>query len=291
LHQKWSLLEELKSPVDWLILGDSSCSQGVVPSIFKAQLNQTAINLCTTGDMGALGDLWMLEEYIQRFGIPRNVVIVHTFDIWYRDFNPVRLGQVPRPWKFWELHTFGDSLMQEQGTQFNTFLERYVPLYSQNKTIGTMIRNLLAGDLKPFTPKWEMGPDGFVPAYEPKPEIVLAGEMQQIEFTAQNAFKVSYLNDQALLELVEVADEYAMNIYVLNSPVFEDLNSHPEYQSYYLAMENYLQYVASLGTDFHYIISVKTFPASKMQNPDHLIVSGAEEYTYWIINEILQVKQ
>ena len=289
IHQKWNLLGDLNSPVDWLILGDSSCSQGVMPAIFKTELNQSAINLCTTGDMGTLGDLWMLEEYIERFGPPKNVVVMHTFDIWHRIFNPVRLGQIPRPWKFWENHIFGIDLLTEKDFRNDTFLEHYVPIYSQNKTIGTIIRSALAGKHNPFDAMWEIGDDGFVPALEPKPDIVLAGEQQQINFVSENNFQVSRLNDQALREMAGLADRYDFKLYLANSPVFEGLFANSDYQDYFQSVQSYLQEVANQSANVHHISSVMTFPAEQMQNPDHLIVSGADEFTRWLVGEILQI--
>jgi hypothetical protein len=149
IHQKWNLLGKLSKPVDWLILGDSSCSQGVMPEIFSTELNQTAINLCTTGDMGTLDNLWLIEEYIQRFGPPKNILVVHAFDIWHRAFNPVRLGQVPRQWEFWEEHSFGTSLMEDPDIRRGIFIDHYLPLYSQNRSLGTNIRGISMGG-KPF---------------------------------------------------------------------------------------------------------------------------------------------
>ncbi|MEB3357540.1 MAG: hypothetical protein VKK04_12500, partial [Synechococcales bacterium] len=43
---KWNLLTDLKQPADWLVLGDSSCNQGVVPEILSQELGGTALNLC-----------------------------------------------------------------------------------------------------------------------------------------------------------------------------------------------------------------------------------------------------
>jgi hypothetical protein len=288
IHQKWNLLGDLDSPVDWLILGDSSCSQGVMPEIFKSELNQTAINLCTTGDMGTVDNLWLLEEYIERFGAPKNVLIVHTFDIWHRNFNPVRLGQVPRPWKFWEDHSFGTEFMSDKDVRNETFIEHYVPLLSQNKTVRMIIRSTLAGNNNPFKSIWAMTENGFVPAFQPKPEIVLAGEQQQLDFVSENPFTVSFINNQALQEMAELAERYDFNLYLANSPVFEDLYTNSDYQEYNQSLQSYLQDVANQSTNVQHIASVKTFPAEQMQNPDHLIVSGAEEYTRWLVGEILK---
>lgn len=288
IHQKWNLLGDLDSPVDWLILGDSSCSQGVMPEIFKSELNQTAINLCTTGDMGTVDNLWLLEEYIERFGAPKNVLIVHTFDIWHRNFNPVRLGQVPRPWKFWEDHSFGTEFMSDKDVRNETFIEHYVPLLSQNKTVRMIIRSTLVGKNNPFKSMWAMTENGFVPASEPKPEIVYAGEQQQVDFVSENPFTVSFINNQALQEMAELAERYDFNLYLANSPVFEDLYTNSDYQEYNQSLQSYLQDVANQSTSVFHIASVKTFPADQMQNPDHLIVSGAEEYTRWLVGEILR---
>jgi len=289
LHQKWNLLGNLDTSVDLLILGDSSCSQGVVPAILEAGLHQSAINLCTTGDMGTLGDLWMLEEYIQRFGSPKVVLIVHTFDIWHREFNPVRLGQIPRPWNFWKEHSFGESLVEPQHVRQEIFLEHYVPMYSQSRTVGSIIRSSLAGEHNILRPQWEMSEDGFVPAYEPKPEVVIAGEQQQLEFVSQNQFQVSELNDHAIRKLEELAGTYQFSLILVNAPVYVGLYSHPEYQAYYQALHSYLQSVADQSSHTHHVAGISTFPAEQMQNPDHLILTGAEEYSHWLVEQINQI--
>lgn len=291
IHQKWNLLGKLSKPVDWLILGDSSCSQGVMPEVFTTELNQTAINLCTTGDMGTLDNLWLIEEYIQRFGPPQNILVVHTFDIWHRQFNPVRLGQVPRPWRFWEAHTNGSELMEEVDTRNGIFIDHYLPLYSQNNSIGMIIRGIFSGEHKPFVSKWAMDKDGFVPAYESKPEVVKAGEQQQIQFATENVFKVSYLNDESLRKMMRLAEENQINLYLANAPAFEGLYSNPAYQAYFQDLQTYLAGIANESGNGYHIPAVMTFPVDQMQNPDHLIVSGAEEFTHWLIEEIQKISE
>jgi hypothetical protein len=290
IHQKWKMLGKINRPVDWVILGDSSCSQGIMPAVFSTELNQIAVNFCTIGDMGTVGDLWMLEEYIQRVGAPKNVLVVHTFDIWYREFNPVRLGQIPRPWGFWQAHSFGEDFMQEKEVRNGIFLERYVPLYSQRGTIGRIIRNTLAGNHNPLKAMWINEPDGFVPAIEPKPLIVEDGEKQMVDFVNQNTFSVSQINDQALRKMLEVADLNDIKLVIANAPIYEGLFSNASYQGYFQSLQSYLQGAAAKYDHTQYVSSVKTFPADQMQTPDHLIVPGAEEYTHWLIGEILKLR-
>jgi hypothetical protein len=79
-----------------------------------------------------------------------------------------------------------------------------------------IIRSLFAGKLNPFNFQWKMTESGFVPAYEAKPDIVLAGEQQQIEFATENKFSVSSIYDQALQEIVDLADKYDFQVYLAN---------------------------------------------------------------------------
>src|SRR5438128_2449200 len=80
---KWELLREQERPVDWLVLGDSSGNQGVVPAVLSERLGGSSLNLCTVGDLLAVNDAWMLETYIGTVGAPRKVLMVHAYDIWH----------------------------------------------------------------------------------------------------------------------------------------------------------------------------------------------------------------
>ena len=287
IHQKWWLLGDLNEPVDWLILGDSSCNQGVMPAYFENRLGESAVNLCTIGDLGVVNDLWMLEEYIDRFGAPKAVVIVHVYDIWARDINPVLFGQVPRRWGFWEQHTLGPSLFEDQKVRDQTFLERYVPLYSQSRTITTILRNSLLLQHNPFVAGWRLEADGFLPATEPHPEVVQQGALDHARFAAENVFQISTLNDVAMQELIEIANAYQIEVYLVNSPVYEGLYAEPAYQSYLSGVQEKLAEFASDSLYVYHIAPVRAFPEELMQNPDHLILAGAEQYTDWLIDQIL----
>ena len=116
VREKWTLLLNLKEPVEWLVLGDSSGNQAVDPALLDARLGGRSLNLCTTGNALVLGDLWMLETYLRRFGPPRGVVLVHTYDLWGRDKNSNTVADVPLPWGYWTerehpLHLGTEELM------------------------------------------------------------------------------------------------------------------------------------------------------------------------------------
>jgi hypothetical protein len=286
IHQKWWLLEYLDEPVDWLILGDSSCNQGVMPSIFENELGETAVNLCTIGNLGTVNDLWMLEEYIDRFGPPRHVLIVHVYDIWHRPLDPVLFGQVPRPWGFWNEHTFGSALFEDEAVREEAFLERFVPLYSQTRAITSILRMSLMLQHNPFKPGWHLEADGFLAATESHTDVVVNGALEHIQFVTENIFTISPTNDMAMQEIGVIADNYGFEVYLVNSPVYQGLYNNPAYQNYLNGLQQKLSEFDRDSAYVFHIPAVRTFPAELMQNPDHLILPGAEQYTHWLIEQI-----
>ena len=78
-----------------LILGDSSAAQGVDPEFWTNASGESAINLATIGDATVVNDAWMLETYLERFGRPNKVVIVHAYDIWHRELKQNVVVQIP----------------------------------------------------------------------------------------------------------------------------------------------------------------------------------------------------
>lgn len=102
---KWSKLLTLQRPVDVLVLGDSTGLQGVDPTVLDQTLGGRSLNLCTVGNMLVVNSAWMLDQYIQRFGPPKQVVLVHTYDVWHRKVNSstrLLLAETPLPWGAWD---------------------------------------------------------------------------------------------------------------------------------------------------------------------------------------------
>ncbi len=285
IYQKWKLLTRLDAPVDWLILGDSSCNQGVIPSLFESELGETGLNLCTIGNMTALEDLWMLEEYIQCFGPPQNVLIVHVYDMWWRDFDPALLARITLPWGYWREFSLSEQVVGGERDRV-LFLESYVPLYSQNTTLGNILRKALLLQANPFSSPWQLDQAGFLPAYESRPESVELDAHRHIEFVSQNAFDLSEINQVAMERILALADRHGFQVYLAMNPLYEGLYADENYQNYMKDVQAHLEAFAAHSQHVHFIPTVKTFPADQMQNADHLVLSGAQEYTRWLIGEI-----
>jgi hypothetical protein len=285
IKNKWRLLLDQDTPVDWLILGDSSVNQGVIPSVIEAEIGKTALNLGTIGNMTLVDDLWMLEEYIGRFGPPQKVAIIHVFDVWHRSFNPMLLAHVPLPWGFWENYSLSEELIQEEAEK-DLFIERFAPLYTQNRTLRQNIYATLTNLRSPFDTGYRLDEDGYFPAQDPAPARVILGAEDQINFTRENGFFISYTNQMLLEDLIRMAENYQMDIYLMNSPIYEGLYHAPAFEAYTRNMHTALENIAQTSPYFHYIPEMKTFTAEQMQNPDHLITAGAEIYTRWLVNEL-----
>ena len=125
IKAKWNLLIGLKRPVDVLVVGDSSCYLGIDPEVIESDVGGTALNLCTIGDMTAVGDYWMLDHYVRRFGPPRTVIIGHVHDIWHRSMSPILVEQVPVPDAFFDLYT---KVLGFHWIQYYWSLARYTTL-------------------------------------------------------------------------------------------------------------------------------------------------------------------
>lgn len=285
-YQKWQLLKRLDEPVDWLILGDSSVNQGVIPSIFETKLHERAINLGTNGNMILLDDLWMLEYYIQKFGPPENIVIVHVYDVWQRDFNPVLLGQIPLTWGFWKRFSATETLVWNRNIQRDIFLEHYAPIYSQNKTLGQIFQETFIDFRNPFQSRWRIDGDGYTLAYVPMPDIVVADAKDHIKFASENKFHLADLNQRVMDQIKMLANEYGINVYILMGPQYKGLNADPNFQRYLKSVMDELSRYSLSSDRIQFISDIKTFSADQMQNTDHLIDSSAREYTNWLISQI-----
>jgi hypothetical protein len=287
LQQKWALLGKMDAPVDWLILGDSSCNQGVSPALIQEKLGETAINLCTIGNVTALNDVWMLEDYIRRFGPPQGVVIGHVYDVWSRDLDPLILGQIPRPWNFWKEHTLGSDLLGAPDLRSQLFQERYVPFLSQRLTLTSLLRSLMFGKLTPFKPRWLLDEYGFLKGEQAQPEIAIQDAQDHMQFVRENEPDLSSINQQALERLVEIANAYQLPIYLVNSPLYEGLSADDGFQAYLGALTGQIDSVVGESQSVHRIAEIKTFPAAQLQTADHLTLAGAQVYTEWLIQNVL----
>ncbi len=287
IREKWEMLLGLKQPVDWLILGDSSCNQGLVPSIFNEKLDVTSLNLCTVANILTLNDAWMLDKYIQKFGPPQNVLIVHVSDIWYRSVDYWSLAKVPLKWGYWG--QLEPKITFSVRDTYKLFLRRYVSLYTENKSVASLFKIFL--DTSNQNTEFRLETDGFMVWNQPDPGRVKYDTEEQVKLIEGKKFDISRPNRQALEAIATLAKEHGFNVYLVNSPIYEGLYENKDFRAYYSQMQETLSTYALKNERLYYIREPITFPKEQMQNTDHLIYSAAKVYTNKLATEIVLMQK
>ena len=282
IQQKWSMLMNTKEPIDWLILGDSSCNQGVIPQIMETELSATAMNLCTIGDSLVLNDAWMLSKYIKEHGAPKNILLVHVYDIWDREIKWNVTGQTPLNWGYWK--KLEPNLSLNTWEKKEVFVNKYIPLYSQNTSLKKAIENNDGF----FDKKYKLEPKGYMVVSEADPwrvERDSRGHLKEIAKSQQ--FSLSQTNRKSLDALIKLAEKHEINIYLANSPLYQKLYRDADFQAYYNKVQQEFEKISDRHKNFHRVmIEPMTFNKEEMENADHLISSSAEAYTKQLVKEI-----
>lgn len=282
IQKKWELLFDLKESVDILILGDSSCNQGVDPDLFLSREGKKALNLCTIGDLLALNDYWMLDYYVNRFGPPDSVILVHVYDMWHRGLSPALLAQLPLDWNFWKRYYTPLDLSWKQIAKF--VVGRYVPLFAENWALSRMI--MYPWRVKPIELSLK-STSGFSATEKPDPEGVVNDTLRHVRFVSKHKFAPSKENQAALKNLVGLASRHGFNLYLANSPMYIELFNDPRLRAYLDEVNHFLGQVAKRNKNIcHLFAQPVTFSSFEMENADHLTFLAAESYTQRILDEM-----
>lgn len=289
IGHKWRLLMGLNHPVDDLVLGDSSCNQGVNPvTLARALGDQRAINLCTIGDMLALNDAWMLQTYVERFGAPKRVIIVHVYDIWSRKFNWDRIGSIPIG--LLSLRRLQPEV-QLQRWQLRSYVEsRYFPLYSSNLSLKTRLR---AGDPVSRNAPGPRRVDslGFLADTVAFPDSVELDLQGHLRFLQEDSFKLSRDNERSLGRIARLAEKHGFEVYLVAAPVYQRLAEADSFREYFARVQQSLAGQAGEGSRVHLVFDQPmAFAAGEMQNADHLVLSAANRYTEELARRIRRIE-
>jgi hypothetical protein len=273
---KWELLESQRRPVDWLVLGDSSGNHSVRPDVIAAERGETALNLCTIGDMLAVDDAWMLGRYLKEVGKPKRVVLVHVYDMWPRNAERLRQGlaaRIPLRWGFWEQMDPPLEVAAKQRDRL--LLSRYVPLYAENATLGDWVLH----PSKMFAKRFTIDATGYM-----RNDLVRADEVAKDaaghrRFVRNRTASVSSANQAAMVAVARLSREHGVPVYVAMAPLVETLWAEPSFRSYHTQVVEGLRKLGAPGGIRVVLAEPATFAATKMENADHLTHEAAAEYT------------
>lgn len=284
IQQKWELLERT-GDVDTLILGDSTCNQGVRPDVWREQFGGSVVNLCTIGDMLAVDDVWMLEEYLRRHPAPRHVVIVHTYDTWQREANArfsMLLGEVPRPFGFWRDSTM--PLDVGLGDQALIAADRWFPLYSDEISIRLWVSH----------PRWtyhhhegfHLTPDGYMAELHARPAGVRKDAELHLPALAE-PWHPSPANARALAALARIAQQHHLDVAIAPAPIYDGLWADPRMPRRFAEIEDWIRSSVRGAPTIRVIDGPPmTFAATQMTNVDHVIDDAAVLYTRWLADKL-----
>lgn len=272
---KWTLLDDLEQPADWLILGDSSGAHGIVPEVWNEVLEGRAVNLAILANLIVVNDAWMLDEYIERFGPPKHVVLVHAFDVWKRKMNTALLGKIPRAWGYWSRSEPPVELDAEKMRK--VFLSRYLPLYAESTTLKEHLEELGP----PRDVNFEMTEDGFIPG-RPHSATRLRKDLKRTKKFLRNnkKFVLSKQNRSALERIGALADKHGFNVFVVNGPQSESIARMTEFKNYRAQSEKTLSKVANKYANLHLVPDLLTYKFAQLEAyADHVTPEMAPTHT------------
>lgn len=298
IAHKWRVLAKLDEPVDWLVLGDSSGSQGFDPGVLKEAEGKSAINLGTIGNFGLSDDLWMLEEYVERFGAPERVVLIHVYDVWHRRLKTKLVGRIPRPWVLTDETAEKYDFDEEE--QRDIFLNHYVRLFAERTSLRKSIEyawlrlisdeeelaEIRAKDraLPPEDP--ELTDTGFVRMCGTTLKTLKRDARGHVRFVKKRRPRISKDNREALLAIAKLAREHDFEVHVINGPVYERLRIKPEFTKYFERQVTMLERVVKDYPEVHIGPNTLGFDGDELQNVDHISCEATGRYSTWVIEQV-----
>lgn len=274
IQHKWQLLQ--RSPaVDWLILGDSSGNQGIDPTLFHQEKSAKAINVCTIADLLVVNDLWQLKAVIQQGKTPKNILLVHTYDIWQRTHIPTGYAsQIPAINTDFPLAEYAISIPKRT-------LMNALPLNFQRASLGHILQHPSQWGKRNYA--WEA--DGFERIEQADRVEVERDTKAHLEFVKDNDFKISTINEKALIALAKLARTEQIKVHLAQAPYHDGLAKNEDFQKYLGQVEMYLMDFCKQN-EWIYMTDYQTFSASEMENADHVTMEAAQEFTRGILRQI-----
>jgi hypothetical protein len=293
VERKWEILQTMEPPVDWLVLGDSTGNQGVVPEVLESKLGGTALNLCTIVPMTTLDDAMMLDVYIDKFGPPKNILIVHSYDALFTEMSPLIFAKVPLPWGISSRYRFSPALISTS-QQVQIAVARHFPLYFENGSLKNIIFDGLKSPEALFVSNkghLNLTPEGYMPVYQSRPDDVEEDKKGHIEAIKEHEFKVTNVNIVAIDHIISLADQYGINVYIVTGPLYEDFYQDRVFQERFAEIQAWWSKAAGRSDYVHYLTTVSTFPRDQMEEVDHTTHLAAEQYTKNVSSEILKLQE
>ena len=133
--------------------------------------------------------------------------------------------------------------------------------------------------------------DGFMPVVEANDWEVERDAKGHLKNTAKKSeFAFSDTNQDSINAIIDLAEKHDINVYLANSPLYEELYQNPDFRKYYDQVQQGLAQISDRSDKVKRIlVEPMTFSKTEMENVDHVIETAAKSYTEKLAQEIKQV--
>lgn len=279
--QKWQLAGMAAEPVDWLVLGDSTCGQGIRPDVLEQELGGSALNLCTVANATLVNDAWLLQHYISRVGPPRSGVIVfHALHGWNRDVSGIidLLDQIPLAPGFWrEMQPRVDVTpareLRLRAAPLTTLYDRHLSVshllqIGAKQAFGSKKNpRLAADDLKDI-----MREKGWVGEHKAMPEKSRRDSARTAQTFSTRPFELSPANHAAIEAIAKAAKAHNFQLFLSHSSISEELAANAGIQRFLGEASTRLTQIAGQAGHGSFVLQPPpAYPAEQMDSEDHVV--------------------
>lgn len=275
----WLVLEKgrraTEAPaVETLVLGDSSCNQGLRPSGLAAALGGPAYNLCTIGTLSLTGDVVLLDRYLATHPPPKRVIVSHAPDVWYRLPSLFTLGLL-RPGSEAQA---GLSALGWGGVvpRVKMLVGHWLPLYGATLSLADLLREPFDTWGRTYT----LDADGFMEVTTFDPDRLAQDMRDMIPLVRAARGRLPGANAAALRVLAERARTHGFQLHLVPSAVAAEVAGDPEFVAYaerlWPVVEAELAGTPGAGWTIREFLP---YPAAQMELTDHLLSAAADDFT------------
>jgi hypothetical protein len=289
VKEKWARVLH-GAPAEVLVLGDSSCNQGLDPAVLTSVLGVPAVNLCTVGDLLAVNDVWMLAEWLVRHPAPKDIIVMHAYDGWHRGEsyvtrNPL-LAKIPLPWGFWR--RMKPSLAISANDEWALAAARWLPLWAENKTLSTW----LLGKQQPPDEAFALTDAGFMAVKSAHPVRVAKDVKEHKSFLARNKSRLSAANAEALEQLKELARAHGLRVWLVPSPVAKTLARERSFLAYWKNLKALMDAKIDDEPRVSWLMADPLeFAPNEMENADHVTARAAERLSRAVATALARARE
>lgn len=278
----WHGLLELQAPVDNIIMGDSTAGVCVITGPITDRLGGSTINLTNNVGSSILTDAWMVEQYIQRWGTPKNVLLIRSNSGYEVPHNLEFMSVVPLGWGYWD----NIAPNWEKNELIDLFIKKYIVIYSNSDILSNRLLNPMTMFKQPYqktNPSLTYS-SGSTAASDM--DNVLKGRPAWIYGT----FNPSIDSTTALKFMSNMAEKRGFNLYIIVGPECDEIFADPARKAKISSMYKYVAQFAK-SKNVYVIPNVPIqFKKESMQNPNHLRPGAEKVYSEKITDAIASIQ-